>query len=400
MPDPQQDTPQNTQTTAFDVAIVGGGPAGLCLARALDALGLNVAIFESAPIAVLETPEPDGREIAMTHASKAYLESLGIWQRLPETHISALKDAAVFDGEDTEPMKITHQDGGQSCLGFLVANQHIKKAAFEAVTEDTQVHLETEAVVESTVLVDGMRQLQLADGRVIEATLVVAADSRFSNLRRIAGIGSRMRDYGRSMLLAKMDIEVDHEHVAWEWFAYDRTLALLPLNGQQASAVITLPHEKAQQLAHVSEEVFNETVTELYRGRVGAMRLEGKRHVYPLIGVWPDRLVDEALVVLGDAAVGMHPVTAHGFNLGLKGVRILSEELAKVEADEVANPARLAAYQRRHRMASLPLYLATSAVVGLYSDARLPAKIARRSLLRVANKLWPFRRAVARQLTG
>lgn len=393
-------TPQTKTNPSYDVAIVGGGPAGLCLARALDALGLAVAVFESAPRSALQAPEPDGREIALTHASRAYLERLGIWQRLPEAHISELKDAAVFDGEDIEPMRITHEDGGRSCLGFLVANQHIKKAAFEAVTEDTHVHLDTEIVVESTQLRDGKRQLQLADGRVIEATLVVAADSRFSNLRRIAGIGSRMRDYGRSMLLAKMDIDVDHEHVAWEWFAYDRTLALLPLNGQQASAVITLPHEKAQQLANVSEEQFNETVTELYRGRLGQMSLQGKRHLYPLIGVWPDRLVDEALVVLGDAAVGMHPVTAHGFNLGLKGVKILSEELAKVTPDEVSNPARLAAYQRRHRMASLPLYLATSAVVGLYSDARLPAKIARRSLLRVANKLWPFRRVVARQLTG
>lgn len=393
-------TTQAKTHPSYDVAIVGGGPAGLCLARALDALGLGVAVFESAPLSTLQTPEPDGREIALTHASRAFLESLGIWQRLPEAHISPLKDAAVFDGEDLEPMRITHEDGGRSCLGFLVANQHIKKAAFEAVTEDTDVHLDTESVVESTQLIDGKRQIQLADGRVIEAMLVVAADSRFSNLRRIAGIGSRMRDYGRSMLLAKMDIDVDHEHVAWEWFAYDRTLALLPLNGQQASAVITLPHEKAQQLASVSEEQFNETVTELYRGRVGPMRLQGKRHLYPLIGVWPDRLVDEALVVLGDAAVGMHPVTAHGFNLGLKGVKILAEELAKVTPDAVSNPARLVAYQRRHRMASLPLYLATSAVVGLYSDARLPAKIARRSLLRVANKLWPFRRIVARQLTG
>ena len=390
----------HTDSTAFDVAIVGGGPAGLCLARALDALDLKVAVFESAPSSALETPEPDGREIALTHVSKAFLESLGLWARLPEEHISELKDAAVYDGEDTEPMRITHEDGGRDCLGFLVGNQHIKKAAYEAIVEDTDVHLETEAVVESTQLVDGHRTLQLADGRTIEATLVVAADSRFSNLRRIAGIGSRMRDYGRSMLLARMEIDVDHDHVAWEWFAYDRNLALLPLNGQQASAVITLPHEKAQHLASVSEETFNETVTELYRNRLGPMRLKGKRHLYPLIGVWPDRLVDDSLVVLGDAAVGMHPVTAHGFNLGLKGVKILSVELAKVSAEEVSDPDRLAAYQRRHRMASLPLYLATSAVVGLYSDDRLPAKIARRSLLRVANKLWPFRRAVARQLTG
>lgn len=383
-----------------DVAIVGAGPVGLTLARALDELGLDVRVFESAPKAALKDPKPDGREIALTHASRAILESFGIWDRLPPTAISPLVDAAVFDGESTEPMKITHTDGGRECLGFLVSNQAIKKAAFETVVKDTAVDIEFGVTVETTTCLGDRRQLRLKDGREVEARLVVAADSRFSNLRRIAGIGSRMRDYGRSMLLARMHIEHDHEHIASEWFGYDRNLALLPLNGRQASAVITLPHEKAERLAALDEEEFNQAVSDLYQHRFGQMKLQGERHLYPLIGVWPDRLVDDHLVVMGDAAVGMHPVTAHGFNLGLKGIKILAEELAKVEADDIANPIRLAAYQRRQRMASLPLYLATSAIVGLYSETSAPAKLLRRGLIRVANQLWPFRRAVARQLTG
>lgn len=383
-----------------DIAIVGGGPAGLCLASALDALGLDVAIFETSPESALAEPTPDGREIALTHASRAFLESLGVWARLPEQDISPLKDAAVFDGESEQPMRITHQDGGRECLGWLIANQHIKKAAYDAVVEDTSTRLMCEVSVTSSTLHATERRLMLSNGEQVAADLVIAADSRFSNLRRMTGIGSRVRDYGRSMLLAKMQIEGDHEQVAWEWFAYDRTLALLPLNGQRASAVITLPHEQTDRLAQVDEATFNEEVTALFRHRVGEMTLQGERHVVPLMGVWPDRLIDERLAVLGDAAVGMHPVTAHGFNLGLRGVQILSEELARAGAHDLANPIRLRAYQRRHRLTSLPLYLATSAVVGLYSDTSLPAKFARRSLLRIADKLWPFRRAVARQLTG
>ncbi len=383
-----------------DVAVVGGGPVGLTLARALDRLGLQVTVFESSSKGDAKDPKPDGREIALTHASRAILESLGIWERLPATAISPLVDAAVFDGEATEPMKITHTDGGRECLGFLVSNQAIKKAAYETVIKDTAVDIEFDVTVESTTATDDGRELTLKDGRRVRARLVVAADSRFSNLRRIAGIGSRMRDYGRSMLLARMSIERDHEHIASEWFGYDRNLALLPLNGSFGSAVITLPHEKAERLAALDEADFNEAVSELYQHRFGQMQVQGERHLYPLIGVWPDRLVDDALVVMGDAAVGMHPVTAHGFNLGLKGVKILAEELAKVDAEDIANPARLSAYQRRHRMASLPLYLATSAIVGLYSETSAPAKLLRRTLIRVANNLWPFRRAVARQLTG
>lgn len=384
----------------FDVAIVGAGPVGLCLAKALSPLGLSVGVFESSSSETLANPKSDGREIALTHASRRLLEHLDLWSRLPDEAISELKDAAVFDGESDQPMRITHEDGGCECLGWLVANQQIKKAAFDAVCSETQTHIETEVTVSSSYLANDHRVLVLSDGREIHAQVVIASDSRFSNLRRVSGIGSRMRDYGRSMLLAKMHVEKDHEHVAWEWFAYDRTLALLPLNESKASAVITLPHEQIQQLADLEEAEFNEEVTHLFRHRFGEMALEGERHIQPLMGVWPDRLIGERLAILGDAAVGMHPVTAHGFNLGLKGVEILSEELARAGQQDLANPARLRSYQRRHRIASLPLYVATSAVVGLYSDNRWPAKVARRSLIRLADRMWPFRRAVAKQLTG
>jgi len=386
----------------IDVAIVGGGPAGLCLARSLDGLGLDVRLFEALAEKQLAEPAEDGREIALTHVSRRLLESLGVWQELPVDEISELRDAAVFDGESDQPMRISHTDGGRDCLGWLVPNHRIRQAAFAAVAGQDGLTLETETSVESTRLTGSGRCLQLADGREIEARLVIAADSRFSVLRRAAGIGARMRDFGRSMLVARVEMEHDHEHVAWEWFAYDRTLALLPLNGRRGSVVITLAHERARHLAELDEADFNAQVTELFRSRLGEMRLCAKRHLYPLVGVWPDRLIGERLATVGDAAVGMHPVTAHGFNLGLTGIEILSGELgcAITQGRDIADPAVLAAYQRRHRLASLPLYLATASVVGLYTDDRLPARIVRRGALRLANRLAPFRQALAGQLTG
>lgn len=385
-----------------DIAIVGAGPAGLCLARALDDLGLTIRVFEGSSREQLADPPEDGREIALTHASQAVLERLDIWQRLDPETLSELRDAAVFDGESSRPMRITHADGGRESLGTLVANHRIRKAAWEAVSEQAGVEVETGVKVESTEIASSRRRLFLSDGREVEADLVIAADSRFSGLRRAAGIGARIRDFGRSMLLAPVTLAYDHQHVAWEWFAYDRTLALLPLNGRRASAVITLPHEQAQRLSELDETTFSDEVTAMYRHRLGEMRLDGERHLYPLVGVWPDRLVAERLAAVGDAAVGMHPVTAHGFNLGLSGIDILSSELRRAAGRGAGCAAQsaLLAYERRHRRTSLPLYLATATVVGLYTDDRLPARMLRRSVLRVANRIAPFRQAVARQLTG
>ena len=61
-----------------------------------------------------------------------------------------------------------------------------------------------------------------------------------------------------------------------------------------------------------------------FHGRLGTIRDAGERHVYPLVGVYAERFVAPRFALVGDAAVGMHPVTAHGFNLGLLGVERLS----------------------------------------------------------------------------
>ena len=385
-----------------DIAIIGAGPAGLCLARALGGMNLHIAVIDPAEEAALAEPAPDGREIALTHASRATLERLGVWPHLDADEISDLRDAWVFDGESTEPMRITHTDGNAEQLGWLVSNHLIRSAAWQAAREVDGIRWLTGRRVESTLPGEHRRRLVLSDDEHIDARLVVAADGRFSGSRRAAGIGARMRDFGKSMLVARMQLERPHDHVAWEWFGDDRTLALLPLNGPYASAVITLPHERIGELKALDENDFNREVTTLYRERLGAMTLIGDRHVYPLVGVWPDRLTSERFACIGDAAVGMHPVTAHGFNLGLTGVDLLVDEIgkARIRDGDIASPRRLAAYAARHRAHSLPLYSATATVVGLYTSNQLPARLLRRAILRTANRLPPLRRAIARQLTG
>jgi len=393
--------PLEASAQACDVAVVGAGPAGLSFARALAGSGLAVTVIDPASAESLARPSFDGREIALTHGSKQRLEALDIWSRLPADEISALRDAWVFDGDSRRPMRISHRDGGAGQLGFLVPNHRIRQAAFESFRAAGEAELIDAQRVVSVVRGESAHELKLDDGRSIRARLVVAADSRFSSTRRAFGIAARQRDFGRSMLVCRMRLEKDHDHVAWEWFGRDQTLALLPLNGRQASAVITLPHAEIERLSRLDVGAFNSEVSERYQHRLGRMELISERKLYPLVGVWPDRLVAERFAAIGDAAVGMHPVTAHGFNLGLASVEALSKRVqaACSTGRDFAAPDLLRAYQTEHRRTSGPLYLATGAVVSLYTSNSLPARILRRAALRGANGLPPFRRLIARTLT-
>src|SRR5690625_7438931 len=93
-------------STDCDVAIVGAGPAGLCLARALDGLGLKIMLLEAADRDRLVNPAEDGREIAFTHTYRRLLEKLGVWQRLGRAVISELMYGCINIGSCLEPMSI------------------------------------------------------------------------------------------------------------------------------------------------------------------------------------------------------------------------------------------------------------------------------------------------------
>src|SRR3546814_3543003 len=70
------------------IIIVGAGPAGLSLARALAGSCAEITLVERQPREALADPQPDGREIALTHASVRHLRTLGVRS---EEHTSKLQ---------------------------------------------------------------------------------------------------------------------------------------------------------------------------------------------------------------------------------------------------------------------------------------------------------------------
>ena len=384
-----------------DVVVVGAGPAGLCFARALAGSGLQVALVEQQPRAALAEAAFDGREIALTHASRQILETLGIWQRLDPAEISPLRDAKVMDGRSPFALTFAATQRDTQDLGWLVPNHLIRRAAWASVQDQPGLQILDEARVADIVPGAGRSVVTLADGRRLTARLVVAADSRFSSTRRMLGIGARMRDFGKSMLVCRMQIEVPHQHTAWEWFGYGRTMALLPLNGDQASAVITLPPRQIEALMAQDPARFGHSITGLFEQRLGAMVPSAAPVAYPLVGVYAHAFVGDRCALIGDAAVGMHPVTAHGFNLGLAGAHRLANVLnqAAARGGDIGAAAGLASFERGHRLASRPLYEATNAIAALYTDDRLPARVLRRAGLRLAQGVTPFRQLIAAHLT-
>ena len=386
---------------ACDILVIGAGPAGLSFSLALRGAGLDVRLIERQSLEAIAEPQFDGREIALSLRSVQILKELGAWARFTDQDISVLQSATVTNGRSRSQLQFDASAVGADKLGFLAPNHRIRKTLFDEHAENGEAKLITEA--EATSIRTGVNgaSVTLADGRVFKASLLVAADTRFSEARRSAGVSASLHDFGKTMIVSRMKLEKPHDHVAWENFLPGGALAMLPLNDGEASIVQTFSPEEAAGQMELDLEIYAAAAAKRLDYRFGAFTPTSERFSYPLVGVYSHRFVGPSFALIGDAAVGMHPVTAHGFNLGVQGQEILSSKIRKAVGRGRAPscPAALGAYERAHRSLSGPLYWSTLALAELYAKETLGARLARRAIFDAGRALLPARQLIMKNLT-
>ena len=280
-------------------------------------------------------------------------------------------------------------------------NDKIRKAYFEVVEGIGNVELLTEISVEDVGSGADSAWVVLSNGERIECDLLVSADSRFSETRRKMGVPATMKDFSRTAIVCRMEHTLPHNQTAFECFHYGRTLAILPMSGNLSSIVVTVSSAEADTIYNMSEEAFAADIEQRLQGQLGSMKLYGRRHLYPLVAVHANKFISRRFAVIGDAAVGMHPVTAHGFNLGLRSQETLTKEIknALSKGLDIGSYTVLEKYQTSHMRVTRPLYMGTNLVVGLFTNDNFAAKIARKATLRIANNFAPLKQVITRKLT-
>ena len=385
----------------YDIAVVGAGPAGLSFAKSMSRTGLRMALVEKQPAESLADPDYDGRDIALTHLSTKILTEFGVWDRLGADEKFPIRGARVLDGNSPYALDFDRSQDDVEALGYIVSNHAIRRTLFAEVETLSDTELIAATAVESVSTTTDGASVSLSDGRTLSCRLLVAADSRFSATRRALGIAADMHDFGRVCIVCRMQHDAPHDDIAYECFHYGRTLAVLPLSSHESSIVVTAPMSQRDELMSMSGEQFANDIEDRFAGRYGHMHLSTERHAYPLVGVHAKRFCTTRCALIGDAAVGMHPVTAHGFNLGLSGADLLAREIRSALQDgkDIGGLEVLRRYERKHQRNTRPIYHGTNEIVKLFTDDRLSAKFARTVALRLANNLPPIKRVIRNKLT-
>src|ERR1700679_1659162 len=202
------------------IVIGGGAFAGLALALALrQRLGADISVIIADP-ALATRPSRDPRATAIVAACRRLFEAIGVWGHVA-TEAHPILDMVVTDSklEDaTRPVFLTFSGNVEPGEPFahMIENRHLIDALVKRA-EAEGIELRAAAVATFDSRSQGI-DVTLADGGVIEASLLVAADGARSKLRERAGIATHGWDYDQSGIVVTVGHERDHQGRAEEHF--------------------------------------------------------------------------------------------------------------------------------------------------------------------------------------
>ncbi|AIT07376.1 ubiquinone biosynthesis protein UbiH [Sphingomonas taxi] len=390
-----------------DVIILGGGLVGATLALALDAHGLTSIVIDPADPAVMLAPGFDGRASAIASASGRMLDAIGIGAVLAG-HGCAIRHIRVSDG--LEPGKLDFRpDAGDGALGTMYENKRLRTALFEAASAAKHVDLRMQTRAVDVVRGPAGVTATLDSGATVTAPLLIAAEGRNSPTREAAGITVARWQYDHAAIVGAFHHEYPHEDIAYEIFYPSGPFALLPLPddeiGHRSAIVWSVKGEDGPAMMKLGDRAFLAEATKRMGGFLGELTAPSPRASYPLGFHHAARVTAERLVLVGDAAHGIHPIAGQGLNLGLRDVATLAEVLVEGKrlGLDLGDPALLDRYQRWRGLDTFMVAAATDTLTRLFGIPGKTASAVRRFGIGAVDKVPPLKNrfmAEARGETG
>lgn len=377
-------TTASQEKVEFDVVIVGGGMAGCAVACALADTACRIAIIEQTePTAFSADNFFDPRVVALSVASRRFLETLGVWDAIAAQRLCLFKHMQVWDAEGTAQITFDAEAVQEAALGYIVENSLLVHALRERLRAFANVQWLCPDAVVGLYDQTGMTcaELVLRSGRELRCQLVVAADGAQSQLRQFSGIDTVEWDYGHSAVVATVCTQKPHAFTARQSFLTGGPLAFLPLpdsaDGKHwCSIVWSMAPEDAQTVVALPEHDFARQLERAFEHTLGDILAVRNRFAFPLRQRHAQTYQQHRTVLIGDAAHTIHPLAGQGVNLGFMDVKVLAEEVRTALAKNIslAHPTVLKRYQRRRRGANLSMTATMELFKQLFARRELPVR--------------------------
>jgi len=395
----------------FDFCINGGGMVGATLALGLAQQQFKVAVIEPyLPAPFKPEDGPDLRVSAISEASVTLLKALGAWEHIAAMRVKPYTGLSVWD-DPSHRTDFTAHSIDMPQLGYFVENRLLQLGCHKALTQFDNVEIISGQSVEDIRLTN-TANVNLSNGRTLEAKWLVGADGANSQVRKAAGIGTTGWQYAQQAMGITIKMENAVEPITWQQFTSSGPKAFLPMFDNYASLVwYDTPDElkriKSLKPSQLDSEILKTFPEELTKGKNSFSVID--KAIFPLTRSHANHYVKGCCVLIGDAAHTINPLAGQGVNLGFKDVEAFLSVSSNFKTNSTANDLLtdgafsqmlFSNYERPRKRDNLMMMTAMDGFYTLFSNDVAPIKWIRNQLLSVAQRLEPAKQEVLKYAIG
>ena len=380
---------------------------GTSLGLALAPLNLKIAVVEAVARGVAQQPSFDDRSTALSRSSQRMFEAMELWPDI----VAASTPIRSIQVSDKGRFGFSHIDAIQQkveALGYVVINRVLGQVLQDALKAVEGLDLICPGTITAVETSDNHIEVAVDEAgrsRSLSCRLLVAADGANSAVRDMIGISASRVDYEQWAVIGNVLPEKAPDNRAFERFTETGPVAMLPVADNRAGFVWMLSPDSAKNMLSLTDAEFTRQLQETFGYRLGKFSKVGKRAAYPLALTKANGLIARRSVVVGNAAHGLHPVAAQGFNLGMRDVAALCDCIADArieqsESFDCGNPAILENYADWRRDDQGKVVRFTDGIVRLFGDTRPPVRALRNLGMLAFDMIPGVRKAFARHTMG